>query len=192
MTPVAVPRLELGEKIRRLRRQAGLTLKDLSRNSGVGLGTVSRMENGKGGNTVETHQRIAQALGLSLADLYQDTAPLGSAAALAEGRPEEAETFTYDAKASSILLATQVMSKHMLPQLLTLQPGGTTHTEQTKPGCERFVFVLGGRLEVRVGEQRYPLKKYGTLYFKASLPHALHNPGKETATCLSVTSPVGW
>ena len=113
-----------------------------------------------------------------------ETAPLSPTS-------EDVETFTYDGKATAILLARQVMDKHMLPQLLILEPGGQTHLEQNRVGCEKWLCVLEGVLDVQVGEQRYQLSRYGTLYFKASLSHQLSNPGKTTAKCISVTSPVG-
>lgn len=179
----------MGQKIRALRKQAGFSLKELARKSGLGLGTLSRMENGKAGHTVTTHQKLCEALGISLAELYQDTRPVG--AETVEPIGDEAETFTYDEKASAVLLARQVLQKNMLPQLIILQPRGKTHQEQTKLGCEKFLFVLRGRLEVRVGEQTYRLNPNGSLYFKASMPHQLLNTGKEIAKCLSITSPVG-
>lgn len=192
MATKTLPRhLALGEKIRRLRKQAGLTLDALAQKSGLGLGTVSRIENGKTGSNLSTHLKLCEALGLPLAELYQDVQlPREEAAALSP-TSEEAEIFAYDAKAQAILLAKHVLQKNMLPQLVVLQPGGKTHLERSRPGCEKWLFVLEGELDVQVGEQRYQLKRYGTLYFKASLPHQLRNRGKGVAKCISVTSPVG-
>lgn len=183
--------MEIGHKIKTLRKQAGWTLQELSKKSGLALGTLSRIEQGKAGNTLTTHQKLAEAFGMSLPDLYKDV-PLGNG----DTEPiaptsAEVETFVYDEKASAILLAKQVLQKNMLPQLLVLQPGGRTHQEQNRPGCEKWLFVLEGEIEVAVGERRYRLKKHGTLYFKASAPHQLSNAGKVTAKCISVTSPVG-
>lgn len=192
MTTKTLPRhLELGEKIRRLRKQADLTLEALAQKSGLGLGTLSRIENGKAGSNLSTHLKLCEALGLPLAELYQgvqlpreDAVPLSPTSA-------EAEIFAYDEKAQAILLAKGVLQKNMLPQLIVLQPGGKTHLERSRPGCEKWLFVLEGELDVQVGEQRYQLRRYGTLYFKASLPHQLKNAGKAIVKCISVTSPVG-
>lgn len=183
---------ELGQKIRALRKQAGWNLEELSRRSGVALGTLSKLENGKAGSNVKTHQKLCEAFGMSLADLYRGLPALGGGeTAPLSPTSEDVETFTYDGKATAILLARQVMDKHMLPQLLILEPGGQTHLEQNRVGCEKWLCVLEGALDVQVGEQRYRLSRYGTLYFKASRSHQLSNPGKTTAKCISVTSPVG-
>ena len=183
--------MAVGEKIRTLRKQADMTLEQLSEKTGLGLGTLSRIENDKGGRNVETHKKLCEALGMTLAQLYQDV-PVEEM----ESRPlaltsEEVETFVYDEKASAVLLAKQVLQKNMLPQLIILQPGGATHREQTRPGCEKWLFVLEGTVEAVAGEQRHRLSRYGTLYFKASVPHQLINTGNEVAKVISVTSPVG-
>lgn len=183
--------MDLGQKIRALRKQAGFSLAELSQKSGLALGTLSRIENGKAGANVNTHMRLSEALGIPLAELYREVPLLDG-----EGRPlaptsDDVETFVYDERASAILLARQVMQKNMLPQLIVLQPRGKTHREQHRPGSEKWLFVLEGEIEVTVGEQRHRLKRYGTLYFKASIPHQLTNQGGSPAKCISVTSPVG-
>lgn len=183
--------INLGQKIHSLRKQAGFTLEDLAAKSGLALATLSRIEHGKAGSNVKTHLKLCDALGISLTELYQGVPMLGGETEPLEPTSEQAETFIYDEKASAILLARQVLQKNMMPQLITLQPGGSTHRELQRPGTEKWLFVLEGAVEVKVGEQHFELKRYGTLYFKASQPHQLRNPGKAAAKCISVTSPVG-
>mgnify|MGYP001572047927 CR=1 FL=1 len=184
-------RTGLGEKIRRLRTQAGWSLRDLAHRSRVDFGTLSRIETGKFVGHVTTHQKIGQALGLSLGELYRETRLVPEASDMPTPmHASEAERFTYDQNASAVLLANQVLEKRMLPQLILLQPGGQTHQEQGKAGSEQWLFVLEGEIEVRIGEQVYPLTPNGTLYFNAAIPHQLRNPGTMAARCISVTTPV--
>ncbi|WP_203991877.1 helix-turn-helix domain-containing protein [Sphaerisporangium rufum] len=58
----------MGELVRRLRRGAGLTGKELARRAGVGQPTISRIETGGLLPTAETVERVAAALGLGPAD----------------------------------------------------------------------------------------------------------------------------
>ncbi|MEU8271292.1 helix-turn-helix transcriptional regulator, partial [Sphaerisporangium sp. NPDC049002] len=55
---------ELGELLRRLRKDAGLTGKELARRAGVGQPTISRIETGGLLPTPETVERVSAALGL--------------------------------------------------------------------------------------------------------------------------------
>ena len=181
---------DLGERIRTLRKERGLSLEQVSAKSGVALATLSRIENGRGSGTFRTHQKIAEAFGLPLPDLYRDlrlseqeTTPMSS-------HSDEVETFTYDEKASAIFLAKQVSGRQMLPQMITLQPGGETALEQYSAGTERWIFSLEGTVDVTVGSKSYRLTMGGTLYFKASLPHRFKNQEQTVAKIISVTSPV--
>ncbi|MEU9887065.1 helix-turn-helix transcriptional regulator [Sphaerisporangium sp. NPDC051011] len=58
----------MGELVRRLRRDAGLTGKELARRVGVGQPTISRIETGGLLPTPETVDRLSAALGLRPAD----------------------------------------------------------------------------------------------------------------------------
>ena len=180
----------IGTRIRALRKTHQLSLEAMAERSGVALATLSRLENGKAGGTLKTHQKIAEALGLPLAELYRDLPSPEEAAVQVVPVRREVERFQYDAKASAILLATQVSRKRMLPQLVTLQPKGHTAVEQAPAGTERWVFGWRGTIEVIVGSDRYRVPAGHSLYFKADRPHRFRNPGRTVAKCLSVTSPV--
>ena len=181
--------MELGKRIRSLRKERGLSLEQVSARAKVALATLSRIENGKGGGTFRTHQRIAEAFDIPITDLYKGLQQPEQEATLIEPT-EEAETFTYDEKASAILLTTQVSSKHMLPQLIVLQPGGITSLEQYRKGTERWLFGMEGTVDVTVGSKSYRIMPGGTLYFRASLPHQFSNSLESVAKAISVTSPV--
>lgn len=183
---------ELGVKIRGLRRQRRLSLEQLSGKSGVALATLSRLENGKGSGTFRTHQRIADALGLSLPELYRDLRLQDQEAVFLNTQAEEAEVFTYDEKASAVFLAKQVPGKQILPQMVILRPGGSTTLEQYPPGTERWIFCLEGTVQATVADRPYRIGPGGTLYFKASLPHRFENEGQTGARLISVISPVSF
>jgi mannose-6-phosphate isomerase-like protein (cupin superfamily) len=182
--------MNLGQRIKQLRHEKKVTLTGLSEKSGVQIATLSRIENGKMTGTLESHMDIAKALGLELTELYkgltQEDSPVGEAVAT----PSILETFSYNSSASYEILATNVLSKKMMPIVLRVEPGGKTNPEQSPAGGEKFIFVLEGALEVHIGERSYPLTANKTLYFDASHKHWFVNPGKVTTRAISVVSPV--
>lgn len=180
---------ELGPRIRQLRKQRGLSLEQVAGKSGVALATLSRIENGKGTGTFRTHRRIADAFGLSLAELYRDLQPQESDSLLLKSSGDDVETFNYDEKASAIFLTRQISGKQMLPQMILLKPGGKTAEEQYPPGTERWVFGLEGSFSARVGDQEHTVALGEALYFKASLSHQFRNDGTAPAKLISVMSP---
>lgn len=182
--------MNLGERIRSLRKENGFSLEQLSSKSGVALATLSRIENDKGSGTFRTHRRIAEALEIPVTELYKGLEDSEQEISIQPESSEEAETFIYDEKASAILLARQVYSKQMLPQLIVLQAGGQTSIEQYPVRTERWLFVLEGTVEASVAGKTHRLATGNTLYFKGSLAHQLKNADDTVAKVVSVTSPV--
>lgn len=181
--------MEFSKKLRAIRKDRDMTLQELAQKSGLGIATLSRLENGVQTGTLKTHQKICEALDMELVDLYRDIDVHEEEVASITPESEEIETFIYDDKASSIILALNALRKNMLPSLITLEPGGNTHLEQNPKGTEKFLFCLEGELEIAIDEKTFHLKSRGVLYFKSSLPHQLKNTGEAKARCLSVSSP---
>lgn len=183
--------MNIGEKLKRLRKSRDLTLDDISRKSGVGKATLSRIENDITAGTLKTHMRICEVLNINLRDLYEGIdIPQDDISTVRQGNLGETEIFSYDEKTKSILLTKHVQKKNMLPQLLILEPTGKTHLEQNMNGTEKFVFCIDGEVSIFIEDKEYGLKKGTSLYFKSHLPHHLSNGGKKIARCLVVTSPV--
>ena len=62
----------LADNVKRERRMAGWTQDELARRSGVGLATVSRIEQGEiEAPRVSTLRKLAAALDLEIRDLYE-------------------------------------------------------------------------------------------------------------------------
>jgi len=183
--------MNIGEKLKKLRKMRDMTLDDISRKSGVGKATLSRIENNITAGTLKTHMKICEVFNTNLKDLYEGLdVPKEEISALGKKELAESEVFSYDEKATSVILTKQAQKKNMLPQLIMLEPGGQTHLEQNPPGTECFVYCLEGEIEINIDNKTYALKKGASLYFGSSLPHRIINIGKRAAKCLSVKSPV--
>lgn len=63
------PRLTFGRYIRHLRESRGWVQEDLMRESGLGAGTISKIENDQTNRTQATTQSLADAFGLTVAAL---------------------------------------------------------------------------------------------------------------------------
>ncbi|MDD5136095.1 MAG: XRE family transcriptional regulator [Candidatus Omnitrophica bacterium] len=170
-----------------MRGEKQMTLLELSERSGVALATLSRIENGKMVGTLKSHIKICEALGIVLTDLYKE---LPSSKKLLEVRPRETahKVSVHDKKSSSVMLASNIQNKTMLPLLITLAKGGRTGTEEGNHGVEKFIYVLDGKIEAEIGEESYNLAAGDTIYFDSSAPHHFKNTGNGEARLISVTS----
>ena len=62
----------VGNTIRDLRRAHGLTIADIAEKAEISRGMLSRIENGQTASSLEGLNRIARALGVSLATLFRN------------------------------------------------------------------------------------------------------------------------
>ena len=189
-TPINVAKT-VGARLRALRKEQEVTLVELAKASGVDAATISRIETGKMSGTLESHMKLARGLGVKLTQVYAglDEAQRGGTVAL-QGPSSRTEVYVHQAgKSSMAMLTAEVLKKKLMPVLITIEPGGSTHKEEAKVGTEKFLYLLEGELDAKVGEAVHRLKRGSTLYFDASLPHVLRNPGSKVVRCLAVTTP---
>ncbi|MCX5665620.1 MAG: XRE family transcriptional regulator [Candidatus Omnitrophica bacterium] len=180
--------MSIGKTIHALRKENKMTLLELADKSGVALATLSRMENGKMTGTLESHMKICDALDIALPELYKNLYHSKKAIDIQEQRPRS-EVFIHDKRASEEILASKILNKKMLPILIKLSKGGKTRRDQTRLGVEKFVYVLDGKIEANIGEEKYDLMKGDTLYFEGSAPHFFKNTHSHDTKLLCVVSP---
>jgi transcriptional regulator with XRE-family HTH domain len=178
----------LGEKIRALRKQKGLTLVEIAEKTGIAQATLSRIETGSMIGTVESHEKITEILGVTLSELY---AGVDSRAGQTAHLKKEAERKTvHHNKGIQVELLTQEAShKKITPLLITLQPESHSSPEQYDRGVEKFFYILEGEVRAKIDKDDYQLKTGETLYFDASLSHQLFNEKNKAVRILTAVSP---
>jgi XRE family transcriptional regulator, regulator of sulfur utilization len=181
----------VGDRLRAIRKSQKVTLVELAKTTGVDAATISRMETGLMTGTIECHTKLAKALGAKLADIYEGIEEARAKSGVSvQAHAARGEVYVHQAgKSSMAMLTADVLKKKLMPVLITIEPGGSTHKEEAKGGTEKFIYVLEGALEAEIVGEVHQLKKGSSLYLDASLPHSLRNNGLKTAKCLSVTTP---
>ena len=181
----------VGARLRFLRKSQKVRLVELAKVSGVDAATISRIETGKMSGTLESHIKLATALGYKVTDLYAGIEEARVKDAVTMQPPSrQGDVYVHQAGKSSIaMLTSDVLKKKLMPVLVTIEPGGSTHKEEARVGTEKFLYVLEGAVEAKIGETTHELKRGSSLYLDASVPHSLKNIGRGTAKCLSVVTP---
>ncbi len=177
----------LGHTLRQLRKEKKMTLVEISKKTGVAQATLSRIETGAMIGTVESHQKIADVLGASLAELYAGVDPRSQVTHL---KQDAEKKVTHHTKNLQVELLTQESSKKKItPLLMTLQPDAETTLEKNERGVEKFIYVLEGEVKVKANKEEYILKQGETLYFDASLAHQISNQKPKISRLLITVSP---
>ena len=178
----------LGQRIRALRKEKGLTLVEISKKTEIAQATLSRIETGSMIGTVESHEKIAEILGVGLPELYSGVDRRYEQ--ISHLTKETQRKVTHHGKNIQVeLLTTESSKKKITPLLITLQPGASTSHEQNERGVEKFLYLLDGEIKIKVDREEYHLKSGETLYFDASLSHQITNEKQKPVRVLVAVSP---
>ena len=177
----------LGQRIRKIRKEKGITLVEIAKKTGVAQATLSRIETGSMMGTVESHEKIAEAIGVGLAELYSGVDRRYEQ--IAHTKEQERKVAHHGRNVEVSLLTSESSKKKITPLLIALQAGAQTQREHNERGVEKFFYVLEGEVKVKVDKEDYALRAGETLYFDASLAHQITNEKQKTARILAAVSP---
>ncbi len=179
--------MNLGERIKRVRREKGLTLKALESRAGVSAAHLSEIERGVTSPTFGSLVRIARALAKSTAYFLEEN-ELGEISLVsAKDRVREVA----GGKGS------QRRGGAGIERLTIGIPGGRLHARRVElpvdcayrtdlhshSGFEAIV-VLRGCVTARAGDSSVELGEGDAIHFDASLPHAYANASRSESAVL--------
>ncbi len=183
-------RYGIGSKLRRLRLRKSMGLLELSKHTGLSPALLSKLERDVMYPTLPTLARIAMVFGVGLEYFFN-----------AEPRP----VFEIVRKADRLRFPDSPDADPVGYYFESLDfpvPNRALHTflaefnpirpEQCQPhehaGIE-VLYILSGKLELRVGEGLHELSEGDAVYFDSGKPHAYRRIGTKRTTALVVVLP---
>ena len=168
----------IGENLKRIRAEKGLSLDAVAQLSGVSKSMLGQIERGEVNPTISTVWRIANGLKVSFTSLVtrmedgSEVVARGDVEPLVEdsGKVRNYPVFPFDAERGFEMYAVEI------------DPGGYLQAEAHAPGTQEFLTLHAGTLAVRVAEEEHLLACGDSMRFKADAPHSYHNPGSESAS----------
>lgn len=162
----------LGNTIREIRLNHGLTIADVANLAGISRGMLSKIENAQTATSLEVLSRLAQALGVSLATLFRSyDVRAGSAQLVKDGEGMEVvRRGTKRGHTYHLLAYDQGPKKTFEPFLITIDHESETFPIFEHPGTE-FIYMLEGCIEYRHGQNTYVLNPGDALTFEGEIPH---------------------
>jgi XRE family transcriptional regulator, regulator of sulfur utilization len=182
--PTNVPP-EVGATLQHLRQQRGLTLEDLSRAAGVSKSMLSQIEREKANPTVAVAWRLANALGVGIAELLSTTPRDADPIQVLEAHETPTLPGSHAGYVLRILGPMDLAGKFEWYEL-TLAPGGALVSTPHDPGTREHLTVLHGAVEVDAGERQKLVRAGATARYRADVSHAIRNVGKTEARALMV------
>lgn len=181
----------VGDTLAALRQLRALSLDELSRKAGVSKSMLSQIERAQANPTVAVVWRLANALGVPIADLLGG-APAPAAPAISLVATHATPSLrSPDGLCELRILGPVEMAGQFEWYELKLQAGGVLDSQPHEPGTQEHVTVATGSMEVRVADTLQKLKAGETARYAADCPHRISNTGKTTSVAwLVVIHPV--
>jgi transcriptional regulator with XRE-family HTH domain len=177
--------MDIGTRIRALRQNEHLTLKQLAERVGCTDAYLSQLENGRVSPSIASLKKIADALQTKISDFFievQDDDPV----VLTEDQRITLSLDRWNATIQSLIKNTK--NKRMQPFFTTIQPGGGSHGLYSHVG-EEFGIILKGQLEIQLDGTVYTVRENESFYYNSSLLHSWTNPGDSVTVVVWVISP---
>ena len=179
--------VRIADRIRELRLDKGLTLKQLAQAAEISQAFLSRIENHKVSLTIAGLERLARALGVSMSAFFEEddrTLPIAvcRAGRGEHGRLRGARGYAYET------LAAAKSGKLMEPLIVDIASARQPVSLKTHSGDE-FNYVLEGEYCLLYGKDEILLQEGDSVYYDASVPHAARSvPGKPCRLLVVVAS----
>jgi len=174
--------IDIGQQIRSLRQQRGLSLRMLAELCKLSPNTISLIERGVTSPSIATLHRLATALGVHIVSFFEEQET--DAVVILTRANERSRSGS-----SSVLLeslGSGLLNQTLEPFIVTLKPGADAKRPVMAHAGHELVYCLEGELEYEVANQRYRLLKGDSLFFEARLPHCWFNPGSEAVVFILI------
>lgn len=185
----SVEPINLGERVRELRKARGWTLEKAAVQAGLARSTLSKIENGQMSPTYDALRKLAVGLAISVPQLFTPASKArvtGRRAVTKAGEGQRHATATYEHE----LLATALSRKQMLPYRTRIRARQIEEFDGwVRHDGEEFLYVLTG--VVRLFSEFYEpvdLRRGDSAYYDATMGHNVVSLSDEDATILWVTS----
>jgi transcriptional regulator with XRE-family HTH domain len=180
---------EIGSTIRRLRRERGLSLRDLGRATGFSISFLSLVERGRSSVSLTSLHTIAVALGVELSTFFPQAQPDPADAAHVSRRRGDARLPIQGAHTYRLLGATG-FERALEPLLVTIAPHDEAdpRDDYAHEG-EEFAYLLSGELVFTVDGVEHRLEAGDCIHYRSTVPHLWRNQAAEPAEVLWVLTP---
>lgn len=181
--------LDLGQRVRALRKARDWTLEQAARQAGLARSTLSKIENGQMSPTYDALKKLAVGLEISIPQLFtppQDEKINGRLAVTKAGQGAAQATVTYEHE----LLAETLTKKQMLPYRARVRARDMSEFDGwVRHDGEEFLYVLTGVVMLYTEfYEPIEMRRGDSAYYDATMGHNVISTSAEDATILWVTS----
>tara|TARA_R110002051_G_scaffold9204_1_gene36946 strand:+ start:49 stop:633 length:585 start_codon:yes stop_codon:yes gene_type:complete len=180
--------IQIGNKLKAIRKENGWKLGELAEKSGMSIAMVSKIENGRVIPTLPSLIQLIQTLNLNLSDFFSDLKSENEFKGYIlrkrsdytpVNKEEESIGYSYE-----LILNYPIDKSSMEISLLTLKDKASRSAVSTS-GFE-YIYIIKGNIDYELGEETFKLNEGDSLFFDGNIPHVPQNKSDSDAVILVV------
>lgn len=177
--------MDIGEKLRQMRLQRGLTQEDMADRCELSKGFISQVERNLASPSIATLTDMLACLGSSLSQFFSEAKDEKTVFTPQDMFvKEDAESL----RGSITWLVPDAQKNSMEPILVELDEGGESYPLPPHEG-EEFGYVLSGSIHLVTGEKKTRVRTGCSFCIHPRETHYIANAGKTKAKVLWVSNP---
>ncbi|MCH4166114.1 MAG: XRE family transcriptional regulator [Megasphaera sp.] len=178
--------MKLGQQIRELRKQKGMSIQGLAKEAGLSAGLISQVERDLTTPSVDTLWSVAKALGVHINYFFCNFED--KKAIIKSG--ERRKLILPNSNVTYELLSP--LNRNMEVLLVKIEPGECSHDTLMVHEGEECGYVLQGTMKIKYGSTEYILQEGDSIYLDSTIPHRYVNIGNSTAVSIWTMTPASY
>lgn len=176
----------MGERIKKQREKISMPLSELASKVGVSPSCLSQIENIKAFPSIFTLKKIADTLNTTVGSLVGENENLATNPLLKNSEKKFVEKL--GRHADLYLLSHHDLNKQMEAFFLIIEQDGLVDTLMEKHPGQTFIYLLKGRLEITLNDEKYTMEKGSSFYIKQKGSLIIKNISAHTCEALCINT----
>lgn len=177
---------DIHNRIKAIRQERGLTLKEMSEQTGLSLSFLSQIERGASSLSISSLKKISDALGIHINYFFQEEEEHRDFVV----RAADHHPFTTTTGSQVYSRLTGKFSNRRLEPLKVTLPPRMHEEHPYSHSGEEFYYVLKGEVVFYLNNEKHHLYEGDTIHFPSSMIHQWENPLETESVVLSVVTPI--
>jgi transcriptional regulator with XRE-family HTH domain len=176
----------VGDRLRDLRRERGVSLKEVAAGSGMSASFLSLVETGKSDISLARLLGVLRFYGIGLTELLPEAEPPNAKVVHPETRPQ----VNFPGEGLDVYLLTPDTKRTFAPMIAVIKPYGKPAEFSQHPGQE-FFLVLEGEVRFTLHQSEpFTMREGDSIYYESERKHMVENMSDDSdAVVLFVSCP---
>lgn len=180
--------VDIGSKIKKLRKKRGVSLKEVSKATGMSYSYLWGLEHNKHSITIVNLQRLSEFFNTDLAYFFEEPYKINVSFI---GKGDITSYHTQDGLIFRLL--TKGQSKNMQVMEIYHPPHSPSERRiySHEQKGQEFITVLEGMLYILIGDKTYKLEEGDSIIFDSNVKHSIYTEEKSARFFLIASPPYG-